>query len=143
MEPLSQNTQKQLQELGVNLVYLFGSYAEGKEMPHSDVDIGVVFERVPSPAKSGAMYQRFYELFTNIFSEKKVDVVFVQRAGLELCFDVISHGKLLFESTKGKHYDFEEQTTIMYTDFAPIRQEFDRAMLARIGREPYGASGEI
>ena len=48
MEYLSSTIEKQLHEIGVSLVYLFGSHAEGKEMPHSDVDIGIVFQKLPA-----------------------------------------------------------------------------------------------
>lgn len=132
MESLSTTLQQHLRELGVSLVYLFGSRAEGKAMPHSDVDIGVVFQNLPKPQDSSAPYQKLYELFTDLYPGKLVDIVFLQRAGLELRFDVATHGTLLFEAVHGSHFDFEEQTMIMYADFQPILKQFDHAILNRI-----------
>ena len=132
MLTLQESTNQKLHELGVRLVYLFGSYAEGMEMPHSDVDVGVVFRRVPRQDRVGETYQALYDLFTDVFPGKKLDIVFLQNAGLELRFDVIGHGKLLFEATSGEHYDFEEHTTIMYADFKPILNEMNNAILQRI-----------
>ncbi len=101
-------------------------------MPHSDVDIGIVFQRVPAPQSSGAVYQKLYELFTDLYPGKIIDIVFLQRAGLELRFDVISHGAVLFEDIPGRHTDFEENTSIMYADFKPILNEYNQVILNRI-----------
>lgn len=132
MLKLSESQKQQLRELGVRLVYLFGSHAEGMEMPHSDVDIGIVLQRMPREDTIGTTYQVLYDLFTDAVPGKKVDIVFLQKAGLELCFDVVNHGRLAFESRPGDHLDFEEHITIMYADFRPLLNEMNQGLLQRI-----------
>ena len=39
----SQKHKELFKKLGIDVIYLFGSYAENKTHPMSDVDIGVVF----------------------------------------------------------------------------------------------------
>jgi len=53
-------------------------------------------------------------------------------AGLELCFDAISHGRLLFASSSDARYAFEEKVLILYADFRPILEEFNAAVIERI-----------
>lgn len=122
-----------LRAMGVELVYLFGSCAEGTSHTLSDVDIGVVFDENFLPRDdSRAAYNELYDIFTDVFPEKNVDIVFLQRAGLELSLDAITHGKVLFESSEGKRFDFEERVILLYADFKPLLDEFNRAVLDRI-----------
>lgn len=131
---LSSSQITKLKELGIDVVYLFGSYAEGVFSPLSDVDIGIIFEgkRVPQGAQAGAVYNILYDIFTDVFPGKNVDIVFLQKATLELCFDVISHGKPIYESSKEKRFDFEERISLMYADFKVSLLDFNRAILSRI-----------
>jgi predicted nucleotidyltransferase len=129
---LTPKQRERLQAFGVELVYLFGSYAEGKTSPMSDIDIGIVLsaDRASSADLSG-LYNELYDLFTDVFPEESVDIVFLQRAGLEISFDAISHGTLLFESSEGKRFEYEEKTLILYADFKPLLDEFNYAVLNR------------
>jgi predicted nucleotidyltransferase len=123
---------EKLQKLHVNLVYLFGSYAEGKEHDFSDLDIGIVFFYNVLHSNLSNTYNELYYIFTDVLPNKSIDIVFIQRAGLELCFDVISHGKIIYESSTTARLDFEEKIMIMYADFKPILNEFNAAILNRI-----------
>lgn len=130
---LTPEQRDRLKAMGIELVYLFGSYAEGVNHPLSDVDIGIVFaENFTVPEDLQAIYNQLYDIFTDVFPEKNVDIVFLQRAGLELSFDAIAHGKVLFESSEGKRFDFEERITILYADFKPLLDEFNQAVINRI-----------
>lgn len=42
---LSKNTDKLVQDYGIKLIYIFGSYAKGKNKADSDLDIAVYFNR--------------------------------------------------------------------------------------------------
>lgn len=128
--------QQQLKDLDVGIVYLFGSHAEGLMGPMSDVDVAVVF-RDPKVAKGDTteIYGKLYDLFADVFDLsgfKDMDIVFLERAGLELKRDVITHGKVLFEISPEFRFDFEERTMLLAADFQPILKEFDRAVLERI-----------
>ena|SRR3989338_36378 len=123
---------KRLKDSGVSLVYIFGSYAEGKSLPLSDVDIGFVFtDTIKLKENIGEIYSALYDIITDVFPGKDIDIVFLQRASLELRFDVISHGKLLYESTREERLDFEEKTALFYADFKPILNEINQVILDR------------
>ena len=125
-----------LNELKVGLIYLFGSYAEGFAGPKSDIDIGIVFTD-PAIAKGDTLkiYNKLYDLFSDIFDLsgfKNMDIVFLERVGLELRFDAISHGVVLFETSSDFRMQFEEHIAAFYRDFKPLLREFNNAVLARI-----------
>ena len=127
---------QKLNELKVGLVYLFGSEAEGTAGPLSDVDIGIVFTD-PKIARgdTSKIYNELYNILTDFFDMsnfRNMDIVFLERASLELRFDVISHGVVLFEISSDFRMDFEERIAALYRDFKPLLQEFNSSILARI-----------
>lgn len=127
---------EKMKELQVGLVYLFGSYAEGVAGPGSDIDVGVVVaDKTLVKGSITEIYDKLFDIFTDVFDMsnfKTIDIVFLDRAPLELCFDVISHGTVLYELSTEFRVDFEERIEALYRDFYPILQEFNRAVLARI-----------
>jgi len=124
---------QRLQKLRVGLVYLFGSYAEGKNQTLSDVDIGVIFlDELSLRGDCSKIYNELYDVFTDVFPDKSVDIIFLQKAGLELCFDAVVHGEILYESSREARFEFEERISILYADFKPLLDEFNRAILNRI-----------
>ena len=129
---INQSHLTRLTSLNVSLVYLFGSFAEGKNSPLSDIDIGIVFTDNHFPATdSSGIYNELYFIFTDVFTGKSIDIVFLENAGLELKFDVVKHGKNIFCISETEKYRFEDDVTMMYMDFKPILNEFNQAILQR------------
>lgn len=129
---LNELHKKKLQKLNVKLVYLFGSHAEGRSLPLSDIDIGVVIAKESLfNTATGTTYNQLYDIFTDVYPGKKVDIIFLHKASLELRFDVISHGKILYAVSKKDQFDFEEKTILFYADFKPILEEFNQEILSR------------
>src|SRR5947208_2075589 len=93
---LSAEHKKNLETLGVLAVYLFGSQAEGFATPHSDVDIGVVFNQ-PLPDDTLKLYDELYGILGGIIPGRQTDIVLAERGNLELKKDMITHGKILFD----------------------------------------------
>ena len=120
---------RRLKELGVSLLYLFGSYAEGTASPLSDVDLGLVFAH--GPVDHAVVYQPLYELCTELFPGRPVDLVFLQHASLELRADAVCHGTVLYQASPDGRAAFEEAVMLARADFAPLQREMDRAILAR------------
>ena len=126
----------ELKELDIAIVYLFGSQAEGTAGEGSDIDIGIVLKN-PAVLQGGttALYQKLYDLFTDVFDMsnfRTIDIVFLDRASLELRFDAVQHGIALYEDDPDFRDAFEERTALLYRDFAPLRRMFDEAVLAKI-----------
>lgn len=124
---------EKLKLLDIGLVYIFGSKAEGLAGKLSDIDIGVVFVN-PKIVKGDTrkIYNELYEIFSNVFQSANIDVVLMERASLELRFDVISHGKILFAISPDFRFDFESRINLLYMDFKPLLKNFDKAVLERI-----------
>jgi predicted nucleotidyltransferase len=131
-EIIKQMPVKKLEELGIGLVYLFGSCAEGVSGPLSDMDIGVVLEN-PRIVRGNTMpmYNALYGLFSEFFGTSNIDLVFLERASLELRFAAITHGKILFVARDDLRDDFEHRTAMLYADFKPALERFNRAVLSR------------
>lgn len=130
---LSNEQIEKLQRSGVKLVYLFGSQAEGKEMMHSDIDIGIVLDYVTGrKAVLTNLYNLLYDIFSCIYPGNNIDIVFLNRASQELRFDVVAHGKIIYASSITDQLDFEETTMISYADFRPLLNEFNKVISERI-----------
>ena len=127
---------QELEKLGVAVVYLFGSRAEGVAGELSDFDVAVLF-RDPSVTRSNAneLYNKLYDIFSDAFDAsgfKNIDIVFLERAPLELQFDVVRHGKILCEISRDIRTDFEHRTAMLYFDFKPLLEYFNKQVLAKV-----------
>lgn len=125
---------KETEKIGIGIIYLFGSHAEGVSNSRSDIDVGIVF-RNPDMIKENTfkVYNKIYQMFCNILPgyEQNLDIVFLERAPLELQFDVVKHGKILYEVSVDFRLNYEEHITLLYADFYPILQETNQAILDR------------
>lgn len=121
-----------LEELCVEALYLFGSRAQKKESPLSDYDYAVLMPKT-GYAKGGKTYFKLYELLTKIsprtLKNDVIDIIFLRDAGLELAFHVIRYGKVLYDNSPKARLAFEERTTLLYCDYLPLLNQFDRAIL--------------
>ena len=124
---------ERFKKLKVGLIYIFGSHAEGLAGKLSDIDIGIVF-RDPKIATGNTLivYNELYDIFSDVFKSEDLDIVLLERASLELEFDVISHGKVIFEISSDFRFDFEDRINMMYVDYKPTLNNFDKAVLERL-----------
>ena len=113
-------------ELGVSIVYLFGSSATGQKTRLSDVDIGVVFKVHPHGSDTRAIYDASYRLFSALYPASKVDIVFLQAAPLSLQYSAIKEGKIIFEEDPALTCDYENRVINEYLDFRPVLDFFDK-----------------
>lgn len=130
---LTKSDKEKLRKLGVGIVYLFGSSAQQTATALSDIDIGIVMSDIKA-VRGNTMpaYLELFELFGGLVEDSnKLDIVFLQRAPLELRFDVIKNGHALYESSVTFRLDFEEAVMRAYCDFYPILREFDEAIIGR------------
>ncbi len=111
---------KIFKKLGVDIIYLFGSHAQGKAHKKSDVDIGVVFQQPEKYKDDFAAYHQLYDILVEVLPKKylkervlarahEFDLVFLQFAPLELQFNAVSKGKVLFAVNPQKEADYRQQ----------------------------------
>lgn len=124
------------EELGVSLVYVFGSQIDGTQNKLSDIDIGIVFDKLQK-YKDNRMkaYIELFDLFTNIFSEyKRVDLVFLQETSLMLQSRVVFDGKVIYRNDKSRkeEFDYKEYVMKYHADTQYFRNMRQQAILDRI-----------
>ncbi|HBF12689.1 MAG TPA: hypothetical protein DDW49_04760 [Deltaproteobacteria bacterium] len=135
MGPFSPDQEKILKSSGIEAVYLFGSRAQGKEGPLSDYDYAVL-TKDKGHSKGDPLYEKLYDVFCEIsprtLENDVIDIVFLRDAGLELQFHVIRYGQVLADFDPKSRLRYEAQTTLLYCDYRPILDEFDKTILQRL-----------
>lgn len=140
-------TQKHInlfKRLGIQVIYLFGSRAEGKVHLLSDFDIGIVFEK-PEKYKNNLMdvYLKLYDVFAQILpksylkqrfklKENEFDIVFLQFKPISFQFEVIKSGKVLYEQNEETRMNYEEYIMKKQCDLSYFHNIHYQAILERI-----------
>lgn len=124
----SPSEEASLRKLGISAVVLFGSQARGHAQSGSDYDIGVL-----GKVHESAVHDSLYDMLEpKIGSLVNIDIVFLDKAPLELAMHVVRYGSVLFETKRGVFAGFKEMTIDRYADFAPIREQFQMYTFGRI-----------
>jgi len=112
-----------LQRTNFLLVFLFGSFARGFGTDESDVDVAIMFEKVPD----------FYEL-SDLQEElsghvgKEVDIVILNTASPVLKMRILRYG-LMIKKDQRTYNDFYVNTLNEYDDLKYFRKEIEDNIL--------------
>lgn len=132
---LSKQDKNRLKTLGVAALYLFGSRAQGISGPLSDYDFAVLMKE-QGQKRGGEVYNQLYEILSPMcprtLKNDIIDIIFLRDTSLELRFHVIRYGKVLFDAQPLHRLRFEVETQLLYNDYRPILDMFDKAILATI-----------
>ena len=112
-----------LQRTDFLLVFLFGSFAKGLHTNASDIDIAIMFEKIPG----------FYELIDiqeklSTHVGKEVDVTILNTASPVLKMQVLKYGILIKKDTS-TYIDFYVTTVNEYDDLKYFRGEIEENIL--------------
>lgn len=109
--------------LGVEVAYVFGSQAEGRSGPTSDVDIAILLDHPLSAPKRHALAHELTELLAT----DRVDLVVLNQAPIEFRYSVIATGQPIYEASQAHRVQFEADTLGRYFDYLPVlrRQRSD------------------
>lgn len=112
-----------LEQAGIAFAYLFGSRVAGTDRAGSDADIAV-----SSPRELGLLEtERLADRLAQALGVPGVDLVVLERAGLELRGEIVQRGRLLFSRDEPARVAFEVRTRSEYLDFLPtLRAHTDR-----------------
>lgn len=119
------------QKFGLNIFYLFGSYASGKADILSDIDIAYL------PGKRVDTLKLLEELQT-IFEEEAIDLVDLRTAPPALTHRVLKNGKCLYAKDLRTKILFEMGKENEYYDTAYLRRIHLNKMLERIKNDTFG-----
>jgi predicted nucleotidyltransferase len=123
-------------EQGVELAYLYGSYATGLAWENSDVDIGILW-------KEGIPYHGWktdidisHKLKGAI--RKECDVRVINKVPIYFLDQVVNKGELLFASSDKIRIEFEARTIMSYLDYQPVFNLYDQYRDKRVERGDFG-----
>ena len=108
--------------LEVALVYLFGSQVSRITGPLRDYDLAILDE---GPTGDVALQTRFQFALSRVLGTDRVDVILLNRAPVELAFEIISSGVLLYQKDLFPHVEYEATVMSLYGDYLPymVRRE--------------------
>lgn len=117
--------------------YIFGSYAAGTEKPHSDVDIALLAPPFKNRMESFNARVRYQTEISKLL-RKDADVVLLREAGESLSYQILKHGRLVYEKDISAHRCFVARRVVQCLDFQYYEQIMQKGMIAAMKRERYG-----
>jgi predicted nucleotidyltransferase len=121
----------------VRLAYLFGSQATGEAGPLSDVDLGVLLEgnlRLRGEDDFEHQARIAHELGLAL-QPLRVDLVSLQRAPIELAYNVIAQGICIYARSSAERVEYEAGVLSRYGDYLPVLRAQRREILEGGGDE--------
>jgi predicted nucleotidyltransferase len=124
-------------QLGVQAVFLFGSFAKGKSRPGSDVDIAVLLD--PETSQEDYLDRRL-QFMGDLSSRlgREADVIILNEAGPVLKHQIFHFGNLLYETEHQNTLSFKARSLIEYVDWLPYKERLDKATLQHFRRPAHG-----
>jgi len=98
------------------LAYLFGSRAQGRVGELSDYDVAIL---VDGKVADDFRY-RFGSRLCKELNTAKVDLIILNSVPIELAYNVISTGKLIYQQSVSDRVEFEANTLSKYFDYLPV-----------------------
>ena len=117
-----------LGDAGIRFAYLFGSRASGRAHARSDADVAVM----PSRPLGLLQRERLALSLARALGVPDVDLIALDRAGLELRGRVVQEGRQIYSVDEPARVAFEVRTRSEYFDFVPALRSLERGYLARV-----------
>ena len=99
------------------LAYLFGSQVQGYIGPMSDIDIAVLLDK---PDETGTVRNTVRSAIASATDQERVDVVFLNRAAVQLAYAIIVDGELIYERDAYTRVEYEAKIMSLYFDYLPV-----------------------
>lgn len=123
VEALLQKAAKQFDSMSeIQLVYLFGSAAEGLATPLSDIDVAYLDDGTKAPFD---MEAKLEEIIMKAFpSASRIDLVPLKGAPVSMQYKVVRDGRLIYKRSDDLLADFVEFVVTRYLDYATFLNRF-------------------
>jgi len=110
--------------------YLFGSLAQGRAHPRSDIDVAVLL----APMDAEAAFNRRLRLMEYLrpYADREVDVIVLNDAPPILQNQVLRYGRLLYERDRSARVEFEVRAGQVYADLKPMNDFFAQVLFKEI-----------
>ena len=121
----------------VVVAYLFGSLAQGRATPRSDVDIAIL---LADASDILAVADRRLQLIGAVepFVRGDVEVVILNSASSVLQHEVLHKRHVIFERSRMARVDFEVRAGKIYADEQPHREFFTEAIFKELREGRFG-----
>jgi len=116
--------------LEVIAVYLYGSYASGKERSFSDLDIGFLLDRTNIDAAEKKKYEYMVDLSRLL--RKDVHPVILNFAGEELAKQILTKGKCILVNNPKKLAQYKMVMFSKIADFAYYRKQMQSGLIRSV-----------
>ncbi|MBU7008056.1 type VII toxin-antitoxin system MntA family adenylyltransferase antitoxin [Phosphitispora fastidiosa] len=120
--------------------YLFGSYAKGRPIPSSDVDLAVLFDE--SVNKDYYLMERLRLMgeVSTVLGIDAVELVVLNELQPALAYRIIKDGELLYtrDEVKKQLVAFKVKTMDRYFDFQPVQRMFSESLARRTREGGFG-----
>lgn len=111
-------------------VYLFGSYARGREKELSDIDLGILLERDVLSAQNDLRTSYLIDLARIL--RKDLHIVIMNSAGEGVLAQIFKHGKCIFQRNPRTLASFRTASFSMIAEFGYLRAMMEKAIVSRI-----------
>jgi len=105
----------------IDLVYLFGSRVSGKTGPMSDYDLAIFGA---ARGNAFATQIQFQHALAMLLKTERVDVVLLNTAPIELAYQIIATGKVLYQKDAYTRVEYEAEILGKYGDYLPILRSY-------------------
>jgi predicted nucleotidyltransferase len=126
----------------ISAVYIFGSVAKGHSGKLSDVDFAILYEPNFSYDRHTFNDELMMSYELELILRKhnlsyQVDIVNLNKVGLVFQHNVVSSGKVIYESSRPSRIKFEANLISYYCDFKPtldfMNKYYNKGRLKRLG----------
>lgn len=115
------------EQFGLDTLWIFGSEAQDKARPDSDIDLAALFSRRPQPLDVLGARGDLEEILG-----REVDLVDLDRASPILAMQVLKHGRLLVDRDPKRRIAFVVRTRSLYEDVKILRRASEKRLLERV-----------
>ncbi len=124
----------------ITALFLFGSYATGRQTALSDIDLAVLFDKSVEEERYLPERLRLMGELSTILGTDIVELVVLNEAPPGLAYRVIRDGELLFvrDECKSQVVDFKVRTMDRYFDYQPVQKIFSEGLARRIREGSFG-----
>lgn len=120
----------------IDFALIFGSYAKGKTLPISDIDLAIHTSTNLELLEIGELVAQLEKL-----TQKEVDLVILNelyKKDPPLAYNIVNDGVLIFCKNQEKFINFKTNCLIYFFDHQPLYEMMNKALIKRIKENKFG-----
>ena len=110
------------------LAYLYGSVAQGKLLPKSDIDIAILFTEAMRPYERLQLELAIQADLEDTCTLKNVDVRSINQAPIMVRGPIVQEGVLLYSRDEQRRIAYEVLTRKLYFDYRPTAERMQTGL---------------